>query len=58
MAVFERKTLFEKRVLPLMLPFRKNFSIARAVQQFCGNNCSSVTLPLWKVPPAFLRRFK
>ena len=35
MAVLEGKTLFEKRVLLLILPFPKNFSIASAVQQFC-----------------------
>ena len=51
MAVFDGKTLFEKRVLPLKLPFPKNFSIASAVQPFCGNNCFSVALPLWKVTP-------
>ena len=51
MAVFEGKTLLKKRVLPFKLPFPKNFSIASAVQPFCGNNCSFVALLLWKVTP-------
>ena len=51
MSVFEGKTLLKKRVLPFKLPFPKNFSIASAVQQFYGNNCISVALPLWKDSP-------
>ena len=43
-------------VLPLKLPFPKNFSIASAVQPFYGNNCIPVALPLWKATTAAEKR--